>query len=199
MDRTLRGVEGVGGEAQARLTTAKTFTIGGQTFTDVPFFVMGNDLEGSAVGLLGQNLFLAADVEYDLANGAIRLMRPHDCKTASLAYWAQANPQTVSVIDILFASPEEPHTAGSAYLNGNKIRVIFDTGAGPSMLSLEAAKRAGITPGSQGVIAGGETGGIGSRTVKTWIATFQSFRIGRRKFATPGCAWANSTCPTSTC
>ncbi len=31
---------------------------------------------------------------------------------------------------------------------------------------------------SDGVVAGGESWGIGSRTVKTWIAPFQSFKIG---------------------
>ena len=174
--RTL-SAEGIGGDAQAWLTRVN-FTIFGRTYPDVPFVVMGNDLGGDAVGLLGQNVFLIADVEYDLANGAIRLMRPYDCKEAALAYWAKANPESISEVDIRSATPEEPHTRGFAYLNGNKIQVMFDTGAWTSMLTLDAAKRAGITPSSDGVVAGGEITGIGSRTVKTWIAPFQSFRIG---------------------
>jgi tetratricopeptide (TPR) repeat protein len=169
--------EGVGGLAQVWVTRAN-FTIFGHTYPDVPFLVLGNDLGGDAVGLLGQNVFLIGDVEYDLANGAIRLMRPHDCKEAALAYWAKANPQSVSIIDIRSATAEAPHTRGIAYLNGNKIRVMFDTGAEASMLTLDAAKRAGVTPDSDGVVPGGETGGVGSRTMKTWIAPFPSFRIG---------------------
>jgi tetratricopeptide (TPR) repeat protein/predicted aspartyl protease len=171
-------VSGVGGHARTWLTKVKTFTIFGQSISDVPFLVAGNDLGEDAVGLLGQNVFRIADVEYDLANGAIRLLRPHDCKAVTLAYWAKGNSQSISVIDIWPASREEPHTAGVAYLNGNKIRVMFDTGAGTSMLTLDAAKRAGITPNSDRVVAGGESIGIGSRTMKTWIAPFQSFRIG---------------------
>jgi tetratricopeptide (TPR) repeat protein len=169
--------EGIGGLAQVWLTRAN-FTIFGHTFPDVPFLVLGNDLGGEAVGLIGQNVFLIGDVEYDLANGAIRLMRPRDCKEAVLAYWAKANPQSVSVIDIRSATPEAPHTRGDAYLNGNKIRVMFDTGAWTSLLALDAAKRAGVTPDSDGVVPGGEAAGIGSRTIKNWIAPFQSFRIG---------------------
>ena len=54
--------------------------------------VVGNDL-GSAVGLLGQNVFRLADTEYDLANGAIRIMRPgSECKSVGLAYWAAGAP-----------------------------------------------------------------------------------------------------------
>ena len=174
--RTL-SAEGIGGDAQAWLTMVN-FTIFGRTYPNVPFLVMGNDLGEDAVGLLGQNVFLIADVEYDLANGAIRLMRPYDCKEAALAYWAKANPESISVVDIRSATAEAPHTRGLAYLNGNKIRVMFDTGAWTSILTLDAAKRAGITPSSDGVVAAGEVTGIGSRTVKTWIAPFQSFRIG---------------------
>ncbi len=76
--------------------------------------MLGNDLGEDAVGLLGQNVFRIADVEYDLANGAIRLMRPHDCKTVTLAYWAKAKPQSISVIDIRPANAELPHTGVAA-------------------------------------------------------------------------------------
>jgi tetratricopeptide (TPR) repeat protein len=172
------GMRGVGGEARAWLTTVKAFTIWGQTYPGVTFVVLGNDLGGEAVGLLGENVFRIADVEYDLANGVIRLMRPLDCKSAPLAYWAKATSQGVSLLDIRTVSREAPATRGVAYLNGSKIQVEFDTGAETSFLSLAAAKRAGITPDSSGVVAGGSTWGVGTRVVKSWIAPFQSFKIG---------------------
>jgi tetratricopeptide (TPR) repeat protein len=171
-------IRGVGGEARAWLTTVKAFTIWGRTYPNVTFLVLGNDLGGDAVGLLGQNIFRIADIEYDLANGAIRLIRPLDCPGAPRAYWAQASSQSISIMDIERATRQEPHTAGVAYLNGSKIRVEFDTGSPTSMLSLDAAKRAGVTPDSNGVVAGGSTAGIGTRGVRTWIAPFQSFKIG---------------------
>jgi tetratricopeptide (TPR) repeat protein len=46
------------------------------------------------------------------------------------------------------------------------------------VLTLAAAKRAGITPSSPGVANGGVTFGVGRRVVQTWIATFSSFKIG---------------------
>jgi tetratricopeptide (TPR) repeat protein/predicted aspartyl protease len=169
---------GLGGEARAWLTHVDNFTLVTLTVPKVAFIVAGNDVGGGAtVGLLGQNVFrLAGDVEYDLANGVIRLMRPDDCRKTALAYWATDRP--FSVMDIAYATPQSPHTTGVAFLNGAKIRVMFDTGSPTSMLTLNAAKRAGVTPESAGVVAAGTTSGIGRRLVPTWIAPFPSFKIG---------------------
>jgi tetratricopeptide (TPR) repeat protein/predicted aspartyl protease len=171
------GVSGVGGEAQVWLTRVETFTILNVAVPHVEFLVAGNDLGRGAVGLLGQNVFrLFGDVEYDLAAGVIRLVQTKDCRNSPLAYWAKSQP--FSVIDIDWASAESPHTTGDAYVNGARIRVLFDTGAGVSTLSLDAAKRAGITPDSAGVIPAGMASGMGRHFVPTWIAPFASFKIG---------------------
>jgi tetratricopeptide (TPR) repeat protein/predicted aspartyl protease len=172
---------GIGGESRAWLTRVDTFTLVSLTVPKVEFIVAGNDLAGGAVGVLGQNVLrIIGDVEYDLANGVIRLFRADDCRKAALAYWASDKPY--SVVDIAQATPERPYTTGTALLNGAKIRVRFDTGASASMLTLDAAKRAGVTPESAGVVAAGTTyGGWGRRLVKTWIAPFPSFKIGEEE------------------
>jgi hypothetical protein len=77
-----------------------------------------------------------------------------------------------------FATAQQPHSRSVAYLNGAKIHVLFDTGAASSLLRLDAAKRAGITPASQGVIPGGIWHGIGHRVSQSWIARFTSFKVG---------------------
>ncbi|HEY0768025.1 MAG TPA: aspartyl protease family protein [Steroidobacteraceae bacterium] len=171
-------VWGVGGTEHAQVARAKTFTIIGMTVPDVPFVVAGSAWGDGAAGLLGQNVFRLADVEYDLANGVIRLVRPKDCKDTPLAYWASAADKPYSVIDIDFATAREPHTKAIAYLNGTKIRVVFDTGAATSVLTLDAAKHAGITPNSEGVEPGGLGSGIGHKVAQSWIAPFASFKIG---------------------
>ncbi len=169
-------VSGVGGEQTPDIATVKEFTIFGLKVPNVVFVVVGNDMH-SAVGLLGQNLFRIADTEYDLANGAIRIMRPGDgCKSIGLAYWAAGTPY--SQIDIARASDSDPHIIGDVYVNGTKIRAMFDTGASSSVISLEGAKRAGITPDSPGVEAAGASYGIGQHYVRRWIAPFHSFKIG---------------------
>ncbi len=171
-------VEGIGGTERAQVAWADTFSIVGVTAPHIPFVVAGSGFGGGAVGLLGQNLFRIADVEYDLTNGVIRLVRPTDCKASSLAYWAAPAGKSYSVIDIALADRREPHTKAVAYLNGTKIHVLFDTGSPVSSLSLEAAKRAGITPGTSGVVDAGSSWGIGHKVRKTWIARFASFKLG---------------------
>jgi tetratricopeptide (TPR) repeat protein len=173
-------VEGIGGHELARVTRVRNFTlIGINTWHDVDFVVAGSGFGDEAVGLLGQNVLRIGDVEYDLANGVIRLVRPKgDCKRTALAYWADAAQKTYSVIDIESATAREPHTRSIAYLNGVKIRVIFDTGAEQSVLTLGAARQAGITPTSPGVTDGGRSLGFGRKSVQTWITRFSSFKIG---------------------
>ena len=176
--RYARGwILGVGGAESASVVRAKAFSIMGLTVPDVDFIVAGNRIHGAA-GLLGQNVFRLGDVEYDLANGVIRIVRTKDCKDSALAYWAAAANKPYSVIDIDFATAQQPHTTGVAYLNGTKIRVLFDTGAARSILTLSAAKHAGVTPKSENVQPGGTEGGIGGRTFETWIARFASFKLG---------------------
>jgi tetratricopeptide (TPR) repeat protein len=55
---------------------------------------------------------------------------------------------------------------------------MFDTGMPQSLLTLAAAKRAGITPGSPGVTDGGSGRGLGHKAFSTWITHFSSFKIG---------------------
>ena len=169
-------VSGIGGDAaQTSIATVNTLTLLGVDIHKVQFFVAGNDF-GAAVGLLGQNLFHIADVEYDLANGVIRLMRPKDCRNSPLAYWAKSVPYTV--IDIESTTPQQPQTIGQALLNGTRIRVMFDSGASTSHLSLSAAKRVGVTPESPGAERIGIYYGVGRNTETAYVASFDSFKIG---------------------
>jgi predicted aspartyl protease len=94
-----------------------------------------------------------------------------------MAYWVKPG-DAYSEMEIAWATAASPHTSGEALLNGKKIRVLFDTGAATSVLSLRAAERAGITPDSPGTVKAGRARGIGSRSVQTWLAPFESFKIG---------------------
>jgi tetratricopeptide (TPR) repeat protein len=168
-------VWGIGGSTETWVTTVKDFTLIGMPLHNVQFIVGGNELNGAA-GVLGQNLLRIADVEYDLAAGVIRLLRPKGCSKETLAYWAKSGP--LSVVDIEPTNALFPHTIATAYLNGTKIRVIFDSGAGASLLTLHAAERAGVKPDGPGVIPAGFWHGIGERPVQTWIGPFASFKLG---------------------
>jgi tetratricopeptide (TPR) repeat protein/predicted aspartyl protease len=170
-------VRGIGGQADISVTTVKVFTLAGYALRDVQFLVGGSEPGAGSAGVIGQNVLHIGDVEYDLANGAIRLMRPHNCSRSILAYWANAT-QPYSVMDIQSTTVLSPGTIGTAYVNGVKIRVLFDTGATNSILALRAAEHAGVEPGAAGTAEAGDSYGIGRGTVKTWIAPVADFKIG---------------------
>ena len=172
-------VKGLGGAMEKTEVTSATLTLASVTFPrKFEFIVGGNEMGDGARGLLGQNILGFADVEYDLANGVVRLIKPAgDCRNTQHAYWAKPG-DAYSIMDINWASPQQPHTTGSAQLNGAKIAVMFDTGSWASFLSLRAAARAGIKTDSPGVTPSETSVGVGRGHVDTWIAPFQSFKIG---------------------
>ncbi len=171
-------VTGLGGGAtNVSVATVKVFTLAGVPLHNIDFLVGGSEVGSGSIGLLGQNVLHIADAEYDLAQGMVRLWKAEDCRKSLLAYWVGTS-QPYSVIDIEPTSRERFHTMGSAFVNGSEIRVMFDTGAGTSILSLRAAARAGVKPDSPGVVPGGVSHGIGKNTYPTYIAPFASFKLG---------------------
>lgn len=167
-------MRGINGETPMSLVTVKTFTISGQDIPHVQFIVAGSEVGGA--GVLGQNLLGLADAEYDLPHGAVRLMKPKGCEKSNLAYWAKNGGY--SLVDLAPRDRSDPHTEGTVFVNGAKIKATFDTGAFNSVLSMAAAARAGITPSSPGVKPGGMITGFGRKLVRTWIASFDSFKVG---------------------
>ena len=171
-------VEGVGGAADARSAKARDFSLKGLngTFHNVQFIVGGNAFAAGSAGLIGQNVLGRGDTEFDLANGFIRLFHAKDCVNRGMAYWHGS--ADVAVVGIKYTSGLRPHLLGTATLNGSTIRVLFDTGASHSLLSLKAASHAGFKPEGANVISGGMGQGIGRQALETWIARFDSFSLG---------------------
>lgn len=170
-------LRGVGGEADVGVARARTFTVAGHVYQNVDFMVGGSDLmEGGAVGVVGQNVLHVFDVEYDLAGGVIRLMDEKGCDRTSMAYWAEG--KAVGIESLRTTDAANPHSRGEVTVNGVKLTAMFDTGAGTSVLSLAGARRAGIRTDGSGVEPAGVTGGIGRKTVRTWLAPVDAFGIG---------------------
>jgi tetratricopeptide (TPR) repeat protein/predicted aspartyl protease len=170
-------VEGIGGLANAEVGRAKDFQIAGATLHGIDFLVAGNGLGPGVAGALGQNILGFADVEYDLANGIIRLWRPAGCGDRVLAYWV-TKTQPFGQLDIR-PLQEVRQTVGEATINGHKIRATFDTGSSRSYLTKEAAQRAGVDLAGPDVVeAAREVGGFGLKTFRTFIVPVQSFLVG---------------------
>ena len=169
-------VNGIGGSVIPQVATVDTFTVAGMRVHDAIFLVGTNDFQGGNVGLLGQNLFRIADVDYDFADGSLRFVNPSHCGGQMLAYWTTTLP--VGVVKLHWTSQQRPLLIGEVFANGQKIRALFDTGSPRTILSLRAAKWAGITPDSPGVIPAGMTSGIGKNAIRVWIAPIDKFEIG---------------------
>jgi predicted aspartyl protease/tetratricopeptide (TPR) repeat protein len=168
-------VRGVGGSVDASVATVKQFTLAGAIVRNVEFLVGGSEI--GSEGLLGQDFLEQWDVEYDFSKGVVRLFKPDGCRKYGLAYWVPPG-QPYSAMEIGSVAQAHLHTIGVGYVNGQKIRVMFDTGANTSMLTLKAAARAGIKTDSPGVVEAGYSRGIGRAMSKTYIATASSFKIG---------------------
>lgn len=169
-------LSGATGDLSTGVTKVKAFGIGPSTVPNIEFLVAGGEIGAEAAGVLGQNVLGAFDVEYDLANGVIRLFKTRDCGKTMLAYWAGQAP--VSIVDIRKTSAADPHIIAPVLLNGVRLQALFDTGAPTSVLTLSGARRAGIRPDSPGVTPTGQSGGLGRQLVDNWIGLFDSIEIG---------------------
>lgn len=172
-------VSGVGGSERADVATAKSFEFLGIPMSNVQFVVLNPDLEGDITGIIGQNLLMISDVEYDLADGVVRFLKPDDCKGQPLAYWAVSTPYSFVTLQGLRSTGF--HLGATVLVNGHRMTAWFDTGSSRSYLSLDAAARAGITTTSPGVTFLGTGEGIGVRAVRTWVAPVDSFQLGGEK------------------
>ena len=169
---------GMGGKSVALMVgRADTFDIANSHFHKADFFVFESGFGRDADGLLGQNLLGVADIEYDLANGMVRLFQPRGCDHTRMAYWVTDQPY--SVLDFQPLSNGEATPEAIVDVNGVPVRAVFDTGSPVSMLSLERASKGGVKPSGPGVIEAGYMGGISSHAhVKSWVGPFDSVKLG---------------------
>jgi tetratricopeptide (TPR) repeat protein/predicted aspartyl protease len=169
-------VKGVNGQAEVGMTRVRELGGVGATARDVEFLVGGSRFDQDVDGLLGQNFLTASDVEFDLAHGVIRRFKAAGCHGAPLAYWAGDKPY--SELDLDHGRRGSNAIVANARVNGSRIKVVFDSGAFRSILSLQAARLAGVDFEGSDVQAGGPEGGIGQQLRDSWEAPFSSFTIG---------------------
>lgn len=172
-------IEGIGGEiptGRAYIEQLKLST--NSHLVGVNFLVGG--IHGELAGLIGQNILGRQDVEYDLAHGAIRLLRADNCLNGNPAYWA--TKQTYFTMPIEAMAEIDQHTMATIMVNGVKMRAMFDTGAGASFISLKAARKLKVTPTTQGVEKGEDVTGLNGKSVESYRARFDRIDIGGEKF-----------------
>ena len=167
-------ISGVGGAASIQQAHVKEFGILGTTLKNVDFIVGGTDMGN---GVLGANLLDFADLEIDLAHGKLTLFKVDHCDKESLAYWVKDGKYNVADIESA-DSQYDRRTFLAVTINGKKVRAVLDSGASATVLSHDAAERAGINFSAPDVKASSISIGIGSKPVRTWTVAIDSFSVG---------------------
>ncbi|MFX1678213.1 retroviral-like aspartic protease family protein [Mitsuaria sp. CC2] len=168
---------GYTGRFEAHRTRVDKVGLLGGTLARIDFVVGGNEMGAGIQGLLGRNILAAGDTEYDLANGMVRLMFPKgDCSRVDMAYWA---PKEMPVVMVPLESDghkDNHQVSVRVRINGTSMQALMDSGASRTTLTLDAAKRAGVSQGD--LSEAGHVGGMGPVRVKHWRAKFDSFELG---------------------
>ena len=163
---------GVGGGEVPSETIIDDLKIGNTYAHKADMIVLGNGLRSDKfVGLLGRDVLSQADIEFDLANGAMRIFKPKGCDGDQVVYWNK--PYSLATI-----VPENDPNGLKIYvtLNGQKAIASVDTGAYTSVVTTAMAVRAGITPTTE--TPHGSSSGISGGVVPTSVAIFPTLAIG---------------------
>jgi len=164
---------GAGGAAAPFLTSVKEIRIGSFAGKNMPVAVIaskrGQDPNRPAF-VLGEDFFSGfGATEFDLAHGAIRLLRPENCKPDQVAYWASAYS---------LAELHGQTLRTQVLLNGQRLDALLDSGAMTSIVTRNAAQRAGVTPWVEAPQPVAQHVGIGGKAFDVWEGIFDSFSIG---------------------
>jgi predicted aspartyl protease len=173
--------KGMGGDQDLLDAETDTVTLGEMEFHHLAFVVAKGSSDDSLAGVVGASFLAGVDVEYDFAHGAVRLFRSEHCGDMIPAYWAK--PEQLNTLDLLGSDSHDHGIVTDVWVNGQRMRALWDTGTPRSVLDLKAAARAGVTPKSEGATPGGKAGGFGPDRFDTWIAPFDSFALGREQIS----------------
>ncbi len=144
-------------------------------------------------GVLGLNFFTRHDLEIDNAGKTISLFSQDHCKGAGV-HWADAAVTLEFKRKKLVSHTETRITTAKnfvpinrpivgAELDGEPVRVLFDTGATFSGIHLDHAKRRwGITPSSPGVEAAGKSYSASGTAIDMYSYTFKTLTVSGIKF-----------------
>jgi predicted aspartyl protease len=173
-EATLHRLGAEGAETETGVVVAPKFEFAGATFKDVS--LNATDRLGDVDGLLGQAFLRGTDVEYDFGAGSLKLVKAEGCGGSPLAYWAK-DGTAYSVIPLEWIDRDRPMTEAAVYINGVRMRAVFDTGAPLTFITDKAAARAGVNTSDPGVQAVGTYRGLDANG-QAWIGRFKSIKVG---------------------
>ena len=159
---------------EQRMSYGKPFEVSFARVRQIAFAGLTRDVDDLPVASggateVGVDGFFSDDrlrqADFDLADGRVDLY----CDGAPA--WTR-DPDALSV-----PLEDGPRPFGEAFVNGQRVRVLFDTGSPTSSMTLAAAMRAGVA------VAGapdGATAGIGNVPLRAWTARIAGISLGGR-------------------
>jgi predicted aspartyl protease len=173
-------IYGLGGESHTDGAYLDELRIGKAARKNWLAMVAGEYEFGSDIGfILGYEFFSRLDVEFDLANDAVRLFEARDCEGVSLAYWKR------DAEELPIAGARAPKIELTVEVNGKRMLAMLDSGASTSLLSMAGAAQLGVSSAAPGVLPGSCIYGIGRKRLDSWIVPLQSFTIGNETIKNP--------------
>jgi predicted aspartyl protease len=173
-------ISGVTGPIDAKQTLVEKVGLLGAELRNIEFLVGGNELGSGIMGLLGRNILSAADTEYDLAHGAVRLSFPKGaCEKTNFAHWAGQAP--VVVVPLEPEHHKDTAIRVNVGINGKPTLALLDSGVSRTALTLRAARRAGIE--ERDLKPSGRVRGAGAGWAKAWTGNVALFELGGEKIA----------------
>jgi gag-polyprotein putative aspartyl protease len=170
----------IGGAAETSVTVVKELKIDRFKLAGVNLAVVGDPRRYPGFDmLLGDDILSRYDVEFDLANGAIRLFESQGCQPAQLVYWAKPYSQA-TLLDSLRDAPE---ITANVEIDGRRTVAELDTGSPASLVDSIAAESVGVFRHSPGSEAAGPVNGLGPESEAAFTGEFSSFVFGDEKLA----------------
>ncbi|MES2298134.1 MAG: aspartyl protease family protein [Pseudomonadota bacterium] len=173
LDQSGRYSLGVSGASVVYAARLKDFSIGSvHSSTNKLVLPVLGEKHGYDV-LLGADYLLRMDLEISVREHKVRFFSASGCKDTYLAYWDQ------NAMELPFTQVSQddmrPHV--DVMLNGVKLDAIIDTGASFSVLTLDAARRAGVHIDTGTAKPSALAVGGGAKPVKVWTGLFNTFTI----------------------
>lgn len=171
---TGRRAHGFGGTSPIYASIAKEFIVGPVRAGRSNMPVIGSFGDTPSYdAILGAPFLFQTDVEISLATKQLTFFVPEKCGGTWLGYWAK----DVQAVPLRRHDQHHMNPKFFVRINGKELEAMIDTGAAFTMITADAARRAGISLDGPGATRGSDIIGIGSHTASRWHVT-TTFQIG---------------------
>jgi len=177
----IEGRLGLQGLPMNKMVKFPSVQVGPAKIDNIDFFIMPEGYMERVDGTLGANWLAAFDVEIDPVKNTASLFSKDHCE-GQVIYWPH---QDMAVVPFTLARGER-HVTLSLTLAGKDVKVMIDTGAPESVLSMRAAKNLfGLTPDSPGMQLVGTGTDENGHAHNRYRYQFSSLEMGDIAFKNP--------------